>query len=225
MKKIFFYFFSICLTIFFNSCDNEINEQESGLKSNSVSARMCQNEIAALYQTIIAKVDVDDQILAASTLSSEDKYSLWIHKLDEFSGKNSLSSEQNLFIENLKSELNEDLFLENSDARNRFIDERSSILMESAKDLFGDNEGWYLLTKVENINHRIDRFNNGFTINNEEGGVLRACNCAGDSGCRRITGVSIVGFSWEYGTCGGSCYAREYFWGLWESDDDGRCRY
>ena len=106
-------------------------------------------------------------------------------------------------------------------------------LMSKSMQLFGENLGYYLLTKFENTNQTLDKLD----INNDKVNIsimgpeqaISACDCTKDSNCRRLTGVSIWGFSWENGRCSeDSCYRETvhvFGYTLWESSDNGKCEY
>lgn len=218
---------STCCILLFNNCSNDEPEKNKLNDNNSfiVNSKLSLDEIKDVYNNIIKIDDTDEQVLAASTLSPEEKLALWEYKLQNFKSNNNLNQAQNDFVNELLSVLTEKHFVAGSAERTEFLNNLSSNYMSRARDLFGQNEGWYLLTKVENINHRIDRFNNNNGSINVESGGIRACNCEPNDTCARINSVSVWGIGWEYGRCGGGCYVREYFWGLWESDDTGRCNY
>lgn len=217
----------MCLSflIYLNSCSNEEVDNDK-LETNNIEAlesRLSLDEMDKLYNSIIQIQDLDEQRLVASALISEDKYSLWQCKLNNFISKNNLNVTQIQFINDLKADLKEEIFVENSIARKSFILNKKEFYMTKAKSLFGDKEGWYLLTKVENINHSLSKISAGG--GGPGGGPISACNCEDDGECVRLTGVSWVGLSWEYGTCANStCYVESYF-GIWESDNDGKCSY
>jgi len=232
MRKLFKKIVLSFIVFGFISCSNDdsnIPKQSNFFNSSSNSnvQRMSSAEIEDTFNKIVSLNDTNEQILAASTLSPEDKLSLWIYKLENFKENNSLTSEQINFINSLISELNQNLFDEKSNLRIEFLQNRSDEIMQNAKNLFGEKEGWYLLTKVENINHRIARINalNEIEKEGDMSKALRSCTCESSSECVRVTGISVWWVSWEYGTCGGNCYTRTYFFGLWESDNTGRCKY
>lgn len=218
-----------CLTLLFsfNSCSNDgtSNDELGNSNTTNVTARQSAEEIVQTYNSIIEINDTGEQRLVASALSSEDKFSLWQYKLDNFKNNNNLSVAQINFINDLKRDLTELVFVENSDARKEFILNKKNEYMTNAKLLFGENEGRYLLTKVENINHRIEKI----TADNNRvvsGGPIRKCDCESNSECWRLTGVSVWGLSWEYGNCSNNtCTVEVYLFGLWESSNIGRCTY
>lgn len=220
----------ICLTLLYSfySCSNDetSNDELGNSNTTNITARQSAEEIAKTYTSIIEINDLSDQTLIASALSSEDKFSLWQYKLDNFKNNNNLNIEQINFINHLKIDLNENVFVENSVAKNEFILNKKDTYMTNAKLLFGEKEGEYLLTKVENINHRIERIVTGNNrLDSGIGGPIKNCNCENDSECWRWTGVSVWGLSWEYGTCSNvTCYQEVYLF-VWHSNNDGRCTY
>lgn len=103
-------------------------------------------------------------------------------------------------------------------------------LMLEVKQNFGNDLGYYLLSKFENSNQTIEKISQldpeELSLKNQ---TVRACDCEADNECTRLTGVSIgpggLGLNWEYGKCGGTCYVETYFFGLWESSNTGRCSF
>jgi hypothetical protein len=212
----------IILTCFLYSCSDDSDIKNS---TNSLNFTI-KNNTCSVYDSIASLDDTDDQLLVASALSPNEKMNLWQCKLDHFKNTNTLSTNQLDFINKLELKLsNEEIFIENSKTRADFISTEKTALMNEAQTLFGQNEGWYLLTKVENITHRVAKL--PYTIEPMPGGgTIKACGCQKDSDCVRLTGISIWGVSWQYGTCpAGGCYVQTYFFGIWESDNIGRCKY
>ncbi len=223
---------TLALALFFVlSCEKEelTNDTNISLNANnpSITNKTNQNDIE-IYKSIISLNDLEEQRLAFATLNPSQRFSVWMLKLDNFKKNNSLNKVQSNFINELQSELKVSLFTDNNDNNNEKINfkaTRKEYFLNKAISLFGVNEGRYLLTKVENINQTIDKLNNGIIANKFAGPGLRSCNCEGNSECVRLTGISIWGISWEYGTCpSGGCYVQVYL-GIWESDNTGRCSY
>lgn len=199
------------------ACSEESEETTGIVLSSEITAR----SISSLYDSIARLEDTEDQLLIASTLTPKQKMDMWQIKLSNFEQNNSLTQQQTDFIEGLKLALqNESLFDERSPERASFP---AGTYLENAKSLFGVEAGGYLLTRVENINHRLEKIAESGAI---ERGPVRSCTCESDGECYRITGVELWGVQWEYGTCpSGGCYVRTYFFGLWESSNTGRCKY
>ena len=145
----------------------------------------------------------------------------WIVKIENYRINNELSSEQSTFLTDLEYDISPQIF-QKGEARNNF--DFNGRLLE-AQRLFGENEGWYFLNKVENIHHAIARVGHDTSL--VDGGSenpIEACQCNKNSNCVRITGASLSSLSWQYGTCNsGGCY-RPSFW-FWESSNNGRCKY
>ncbi|MGV9003022.1 bacteriocin fulvocin C-related protein [Flavobacterium sp.] len=231
MKNLFFKTRFLFLSFLILSCskDNPNDQQTVDVNyDHNIHQRLSNVGIEEIFNKIVELDDTNEQILAASTLAAEDKLSLWQYKLNNFKSKNDLHEIQITYIDELLSKLKVEYFIEGSNERKEFLENMSKIYMLKAKSLFGENEGWYLLTKVENINNRIDKLNLNSEIPVDENLArgIKTCTCVSDSECVRLTGASVWGLSWEYGTCGGSaCYVQTYFFGLWESDNNGRCIY
>lgn len=161
MKKVFFI---VCASVFFLSCDNENLETNSNslkYKNSDIFART-NSENLEFYDSIVAQ-ETEDQKLIFSSLTAQDRYTLWLIKLDNFKSNNELNSYQSSFIDELISELRVEMFTDNSDLNSvklNFINQRKDYYLNRAKALFGENEGWYLLTKIENINHAIAKIGN-----------------------------------------------------------------
>lgn len=212
---------------------NEIYYKNTNLKENisNIINRINQKDIN-IYQNIISLNDLEEQRLAFATLNPSQRYNVWMLKLENFKNNNSLSQEQNTFIYELQSELKVELFTdikENNSEKINFKVKRKEYYLNKAIALFGINEGKYLLTKIENINQTIDKLKSGLILNSLSGkkapDPIRSCDCEKSSECVRLTGVSWIGLSWEYGTCpSGGCYVQVYL-GIWESDNRGRCSY
>lgn len=223
MKKIFLL---LVMTTFALSCETDSTQDDltnHNLKSDIVKRTV--SEYKQLYDSIVA-LDVDDQMLVFSTLKPDERHLIWNIKLDNFISDNNLNDEQKLFVQELRESLKVEYFTdEDNQAKTDFINNKRDYFINKSKALFGDNEGRYFLTKIENINHAINKL-----PNRDEGskGPLRACNCESSSECYRVTGVSWVGISWEYGNCGnGGCYVPVYNFLVFscESDNTGRCAY
>lgn len=205
------------------SCTNEVDDTQQSNAKLSSSAKLN-------YKTIIDLNNTKSQNLATYSLNPTEINEIWQLKLENFEKNNKLNSRQQDFISKLKSVINSELFTQNSDYRKYFLQNEKDKFMIEAKKLFGENEGWYLLTKIENINQRFEK--NKLLKENENsrlpggpGGEIRACDCDNTPDCKRITGLGWISISWEYGTCSNSTCYVETFLGIWESDNDGRCVY
>lgn len=207
------------------SCEKDNLETSENKTKNSIEIfNRTSQENLDFYDSIVA-LDTEDQKLVFATLSPKERNEIWHIKLKNFKDKNLLNNDQITFIDELSSELNENLFT-NKDIQNSekldFIKNRKDYFFNKAKNLFGENEGWYLLTKIENINHAISKLDK---LPSGGGGPIRSCECEKSRECTRLTGISLDGLSWEYGNCSnGGCYVQVYF-GIWESDNTGRCSY
>lgn len=236
MKNIFnlIVLFSILLTTF--SCDNDSLSTENNDLRNTNNFKIDKKikpEDILLYNSII-ELNFDEQRVALTTLNPNQRYNIWLLKLQNFKENNLLNKNQLNLINDLQSDLNEKLFT-NNDEKNKekliFLNEKRDFYLNKAIELFGKNEGIYLLTKIENINQTIikikDKIKTDKVTQNSSNSknAVRSCNCEKDRECIRLTGVGLDGFSWEWGTCTNSnCYVQVYF-GLWESDNIGRCIY
>lgn len=214
----------------FWSCSNEDEGQSS---SAFVKREMSDwSEFLEIYNSIISLENTSDQKLAFAVLTPNERLGVMKLKFINFRDNNTLNEEQLAFVNEVYDLLRVELFTENHSERIHFIEEESENYMERSKSLFGEDEGWYLLAQVENINQRIDILNSGGVYNTSQSDgnpPISACDCAKSSECKRITGVAIglrqFSLEWEYGTCPyGDCYVRSFF-GLWESSNNGRCSY
>ncbi len=228
MKQIKITIFGLLFLLFgatlFWACSNE---DEGQLSSASAKREMSDwSEYQDIYNSIISLENTDDQRVAFTGLTPDERLGVMKLKFINFKENNTLNVEQSAFIDEIYKLLTVELLTEDHPESIHFIEEKSENYMERSKSLFGEDEGWYLLAHVENINQRIDilKQQGGGT---NEGGAIYACNCAKNSECKRITGFSIgftdFGLQWEYGRCGGTCYVKS-FW-IWESSNTGRCSY
>lgn len=221
MKKINFIFGALLVLLF--SCENpeiEMSESSSTTNTSTINTISSSNSIS-LYDEIVKLEDVNEQILVASALSPQEMYELWLVKIDNYKANNRTTNLQLEFFDQLKSILEPNVFIENSAERNN-IDKEN--LYTKAVLAFGEDEADYFLNNVENINHRIAYFASGKVLSNPK--IIEACNCNKNGNCKRITGISVVGISWEYGECMlGDCYRETYFFRLIESSNTGRCKY
>lgn len=217
MKNIFRLLVSLITLITIFSCEtDEVFQEEKNVLQNS--------EFQRLYEDILAIDDLTEQKIILSTFDSETQSALWQIKLNNFIKNNDLSDTQLEVINELKVIMNSDNFTKIK--KDNKLRQRVKNLNAKVINSFNKNVGWYLLNKFENINQtlaKIDKKSNN--TSNVESRSTRACNCEQNDSCARITGISIIGLSWEYGTCGGDCYVPRYFFGLIESDDTGRCSY
>lgn len=214
------------ISMFFISCENvdSFENSENAFDSKSVvtSTFNSTSNINDLYYQIVELEDTREQMLVASALTAAEMYEMWFVKIDDYKSNNDLNTDQLAFLTNLESILEPNLFIEDSAERENFDFED---LMVEAKNVFGENEGEYFLSKVENINHRIAHFYSGVIIA-DPNPTIEACDCNKNSNCTRLTGISIWGLSWEYGTCSTStCYRETYLFGLIESSNNKRCTY
>lgn len=171
------------------SCDrnssNEPMELSQVQKSSNTTFARTAN-IMSLYDEIVALDDTTEQLIVASALSPEEIYQLWLTKIDDYKENNEVNAEQLTFLTNLENSFSPEVFQE-GEIRDAF--DFNGKLLE-AQDIFGENEGWYLLNRVENINHRVSRI---LETSEVQGNPIEACECNKNSNCRRITGVSWVG--------------------------------
>lgn len=210
MKKTFL---TLIILLFISSCertsDNNLNV--SDIKNNS------------LFEKITKLDNTLEQEIVATSLNPNEIHKLWLAKIDNYLDNNIVTTDQKNFLEKLKRDLKPSLFVANSEYRNSFDFSQREI---EAKKVFGENEGYYFLTKVENINQRIEKIKNNETNNREAepDPVIEACNCVKSSECSRIVGIGLDGISWENGTCNaGTCYRKSFLW--WESDNNRICVY
>lgn len=220
------FFKLIILSLFFftMSCKkSEIVPLKSSKKiidNNSIESSST-SDIQNLYYNIIENENTYDQLLIASALTPDEMYQMWGAKIDDYKANNQLNVNQMIFLENIENELSPAVFVENSSEREAFDFDKK---MTEAQNIFGVNEGWYLLSKVENINHRISRLSLSLDEPSDE--PIRSCECSKNNDCIRLTGISVWGISWEYGVCNsGNCYVQTYLFGLFVSTNKGRCKY
>ncbi len=205
-----------------SSCSNENDEAANSNSKNYLTKKSMSN-----YENIVRLDKTSSQKLATYSLSPTEINEIWQLKLDNFLENNELNSAQQNFILKLKSEINSNLFVKNNPYRNLFLLNKKDKYMEEAKSLFGENEGWYLLTKIENINQRFEK--NKLKKNSQSdkvaGDPIKSCDCDNTPDCKRLTGIGVWSISWEYGVCKNkSCYVSSFL-GIWESDNDGLCVY
>lgn len=218
MKKLFILISLISLS----SCSNDNDGTAKSNSKNYLTKKSISN-----YENIINLDKTSSQKLATYSLNPTEINEIWQLKLDNFLENNELNSVQQNFILKLKSEINSNLFVKNNAYRNSFLLNKKDKYMEEAKSLFGENEGWYLLTKIENINQRFEK--NKLIKNSQSDKVgddpIKSCDCDNTRDCKRLTGIGIWSISWEYGECKNkSCYISSFL-GIWESDNDGLCEY
>lgn len=221
--KSMFAFMVIAISL--TSCNYDRKDEGlQNVKPNSSMYSM-KSEMSSLYYDIIKNEDTNKQLLIASSLDPLQMYNLWMVKIEDYKRNNNLNREQELFLNSLKRELTPQHFVRKSKERMSFdFDEKLRV----SQELFGYNEGWYFLSKVENINHRLSmlRDSNSDTNNKIADDTIEPCGCTSNSDCTRIVGVALWGASWEYGECSDSkCYRETYLWGLFESKDNKRCVY
>lgn len=179
-----------------------------------------------LYDEILTVDDLNEQKIVLSTFDSETQSALWQIKLDNFVENNDLNETQLEVIDELKSVMTPDNFTKIKNNNNTSLKQSMEILRRKVINSFDENVGWYLLTKFENINQTLAKIEKIYnTTNAARKSALRACSCEPNDSCARLTGATIWGLSWEYGDCGGDCYVERYWFGLYESDNTGRCSY
>lgn len=209
----------LLLTFTLTSCENE--DLSLIVTENSTSSFMSKTKSSSeLYYEIIEITDLTEQILVVSALPPKQILELWKIKIEDFKSTSTLNNTQLQFLVNLESDLKVELFIENSTYRNSFdFDGKMAI----AKNIFGLNEGQFLLTNVENIQHRSVRQPLEL-IDSGPNQTIESCSCTKNSDCTRLTGISLDGFSWEYGSCEAStCYRQSFLW--WESKNNQTCKY
>lgn len=220
------------MLLFLISCDNQDTEAYQELEIHLVSSNddiisnsFKRSDINSLYESIVKIEDTKEQMLVASALTKEEMYGLWLAKIQDYKDNNAMNSNKQLFFQYLMSVLDPELFVENSEIRQGLDRDKLYFFAERA---FGIDEADYFLNNVENINHRIAYFNSSYdtTLNPPKSNVVEACECNKDGNCKRITGVSYLGISWEYGSCiNETCYRKEYLFGFYKSSNTGRCQY
>ena len=228
MKKIFKIAILFSITVISFSCEEEIYENNNDI-SQTTNENTISKEHQELYNNIISINNLSEQRIILSSFKSKTQSVLWQIKLDNFIENNpNLTNKQLNLIIDLKKIMTPDNF---DKAKNKDLDLEKKIeyLKFKITEAFQDNVGWYLLNKFENINQTLKKLDEKKQINSnsrvEEDTNIRACNCGPHDSCARITGLSLSGISWEYGNCGGICYSQTFLFGLWESDNTGRCFY
>ena len=207
------------ITMIFSCETDKFIEVENDISKNA--------EFQRLYDEILAVDDLNEQKIILSTFDSETQSSLWQIKLDNFVANNDLNRTQLEVINELKNIMISDNFTKIKNKDNLNLKQRSVRLKQKVINSFDENIGWYLLNKFENINQTLAKIEKTPKEATNVARIisLRACECEPNDSCARLTGISIWGLSWEYGDCGGECYTQTYFFGLYESDDIGRCAY
>jgi hypothetical protein len=203
------------------SCENDT-------QLDSIENQKSLNDFTILYNDILSVSDLNEQLIIANSLSSVEKYNLWQLKLDNFLNSNDLDGNQIRFVNKLKNIISMDLF-ENEDTREHFNLKLKNDLHLESKSLFGEELGSYLLKKFENANQTLDRLQIKSDAKSFNPEPIEHCDCTKDGDCVRITGISITGLSWEYGTCQFDTCVRNnlhiFGFEIWESDDNGECKY
>ncbi len=221
--KISKFLFALIFAGIFASCSDD---NQTNTNAPSSNFRMSNQDIERTFKDIISIDDTSEQLFIASALAPDDKLALWQYKFENFKSNNDLNAQQANFIEELQSVLSEQILTTGSPERNAFLRDKSEWYLNQAKHLFGENEGWYLLTKVENINNRIDRINGTTSGKPSSPSGIKKCECEKDSECKRLTGIGLWGLEWENGSCSNkTCVIQDWFFGFIESDNDARCVY
>ena len=158
MKQIKITIFGLLFLLFgatlFWACSNE---DEGQLLSASAKREMSDwSEYQDIYNSIISLENTDDQRVAFTGLTPDERLGVMKLKFINFKENNTLNVEQSAFIDEIYKLLTVELLTEDHPESIHFIEEKSENYMERSKSLFGEDEGWYLLAHVENINQRID---------------------------------------------------------------------
>lgn len=235
-----FFFFGLITTLLFLSCSNdqEFSSLETNNKIENFKVKARTNEIILLYEKIISEDDLVTQKAIVSSFDFETQASLFLLKFDDFKKNNNLNDEQTKFIDYI-IEISTPNNLESVSKKTIEIIDLYNFLSSESIRLFGENEGWYLINRFENINQSIEKLkknnNSSISLNNSLARSLSAgtdCNCTSDSNCKRLTGFSIgpggLGLQWENGTCNnGGCDIKRYdfYFFIVESTDKGLCKY
>lgn len=146
MKKIYILLFAVSGLLFSCSTDGEDNSKDPIRTKTNMSD----------FDQIVQIENIYDQITAASALSAEAKAILWQDKIQNYIANNVVAAPQLNYLNELKSHFsNKNVFIDGHPERINFMENESDFYIQQAKELFGEGEGWYLLHRVENINHRI----------------------------------------------------------------------
>ncbi len=216
----------VITTIIFSCSKDEINF-EGTETLNEYSLKNNHSEYQGLYDKILSIDDLTEQKIVVSTFNSGTQAILWKMKLNNFVINNKLDEKQLDFIQRLNTLLTPENISDITKRENKDLIIIFDNYKHEAIELFEEHIGWYLLNKFENINqtlNKIDSSSNNSLNNASTKNIIKPCNCQEMDECWRITGVSIWGIQWEYGSCDSEdCYVQDYW--VWQSDNTGRCHY
>ena len=220
------------------SCSSDDLNSNETVEQNNLRI-LTQNELIELYDEIIREEDLNLQKQVISTFDFETQAALFQMKFNNFLSANQLNVEQIAFVNYLVSLSTAEIFEEARISPESFV-ELSNDIQLNAVTLFGENEGWYLVNRFENINQTIDKIALNHNVSNS---TLRRflsdntpyCECQTWAGCKRLTGVGIticggagIQLNWEYGKCNnGGCTRAQWNLGVFTilSNDTGLCSY
>lgn len=212
MKKIYILLFAVSGLLFSCSTDGEDNSKDSIKTKTNLSD----------FDQIVQIENIYDQITAASALSAEAKATLWQDKVQNYIANNVVTAPQLNYLNELKSHFsNKNVFIDGHPERINFMENESDFYIQQAKELFGESEGWYLLYRVENINHRIAALvGPGPWSDPPYPPSLTPCSCYIAGNCWIITKTTPNTWRFVEGKCiSGNCIMP--FWGPFRFD--GRC--
>lgn len=152
--------------ILFISVSCEKQDIESHLVTSNTENVKLYNSLVMLSQ--------EQQKTVMTAFSPTERYEMWMIKLDDFMSSNNLNSEQYNLIMQLQKELHPDLLTDRdikSARKTAFISDRKNFYWNKAIELFGEDDGEFLLTHTENINHAIRK------LSNKNSKVTRGIRC------------------------------------------------
>jgi hypothetical protein len=228
MKKQIIKLMSASLFVFIFSCNNENLEQFDDALLNQMENKISStDEYQRLYEKILLIDDLNEQKITLSSFSFDTQSILWQLKLNNFIKHNNLTNKQLKIINELKNLLTPDNLRGIRNKNNTTLTQKTKMLKTKIINSFEKNIGWYLINKFENINQTLAKIDlNTVKQTDPNNNTIGDCNCTKNSDCIRLTGISMYGLSWEYGTCQPqTCYSSDGWFGLFENDNNRVCEY
>jgi len=216
MKNIFL---TLASLLMFSSCTqtNDLFENKMNISNNE------------LFSKVVSLNDLTEQKLVFRTLSSFEKFMFWKAKFNLLIDNNEFNVKQLNFINQFINLLSENKFEKGSNEYEVFKNYELAEIEKKGSELFNKEQLYYIFYSFENpenlnenkIKYRIKKKNKL-----QASKVIPECDCT--TTCRRITGVSLFGISWEIGKCDTGPGCVDDGWGcgalgLWGCN--GGCKY
>ena len=138
MKKIFYFTITTCLLL--TSCTYQDNELLTESRPNSLNLES-QKKVEK-----VLKSKTDDQRLSYRLLSENEKYYLWMNKLDELLENNSFSSKQINLINEIKGKIEPSIFKKENINGFKYITLKSWLI--KARKVFSKAEINYAFSSI-----------------------------------------------------------------------------